>query len=194
MARTASCSAPPAHARAPAAPTRFAQRRLPLGCRCLAALERRTAKLDRAELAATFGLLPLGGGQRILTATELCGERVQVRVTLVQLRRAVAQHLLHRGAQLACPLLATLQVGDCRGELLGAQLELASALGDQLLDRGLGRRPGVRKERPQTMPDAVLGLAAARPVLPVPPRPGLALADSRIGVLRSVHVAIASGS
>ena len=102
----------------------------------------------------------------LLAAGQLGRELVQLRVPVVQLGRPVAEHLLDGDAKLARPLLTPLEIRDGRGELLGARLELAAALGDELLDRRLDRRARVREQVAQPVPDAVVGVAPAG--LPVP--------------------------
>ena len=162
------------------------QRRLALRHAGFTPLERRAAKLNCSELTAPLGQLALGRGQSVLTPGELDGKRVELSVPLVELRRSPSQQLLDRRPQFPRTLFAFLQVGDGCSELLGAQLELASAGRDQLLDRGFPRRSGVREERSQPVTDAVV-VAAPRPVLPLAVATRLLLAAHPVPIVVSVR-------
>ena len=144
------------------------QRLLAVGGGRLAPIDGCAQELDRTELAASLGELALRLLKALLAPGELGGERGQLGVAVVELGRAVPQHLLDGGAKTQRLLLAALEVGDRGVELLGAQLELAAALVDQLLD--LLRLVGGGEERLQPEAPPVVRLPARRPVLPVPIR------------------------
>ena len=101
----------------------------------------------------------------LVAGTQLDGQRRQLGVPLVELRGAVPQHLLDGTAQPPGLLLAPLEIGDRRLQLLGALLDLTAALDDERLDRLLV--VGGAEERLEPMPDPVVGGPPAGPVLPV---------------------------
>ena len=84
---------------------------------------------------------------------------------LVELGRAVPQHLLDGTAQPSGLLLPPLEIGDRGLQLLGALFDLAATLDDQGLDRLL--LVSGAEERFESISDPVVGSLPAGPVLPI---------------------------
>ena len=134
-------------------------------CLFLAPLYRGAAKLDGPELLPPQADLLFLPPQLLLACRELERERRQRSVPLVELRRAVTEHLLDGGPESCGQLLALLEVFDRQLQALGLLLDLATTVGDQRIDR-IGVI-GCGEQRLQPVPDAIVRRLAARPVLPL---------------------------
>ena len=144
------------------------QRRLPCARDLLAALDGGPAQLDGAELAAPIREGCLGGLGRPTALVELGGERVELRLTTVELGGVVAQQRVQLALELAqAPLPSVeLHVRPARRRVVG----LAAG----------GRRGRVgafrgREELAQSMPAGLIGGSPSRPLPPFPLRACLPL-------------------
>ena len=111
---------------------------------------------DDVALLRTHGLL---------ASSQLDRERGQLGLALVELGRAVAEHLLDRAAQSCGLLLAPLEALDRLPQPLGLLLELAAAVADHRVDRLLV--VGRREERPAAGAESPRPVASGRASAPI---------------------------
>ena len=138
--------------------------RLALGCRRLPPLDRGPAELDGSELLLAQRDVALLRAHGLLARPQLDRERGQLGLPLVELGRAVAEHLLDRAPEPCRLLLAPLEALDRLPQPLGLLLELAAAVADHRVDRGLV--VGRCEERLQPVPNPLVRWLPAGPVLP----------------------------
>jgi hypothetical protein len=131
----------------------------------LSPFHRGAPQLDGSKLLPADGNVSLQLADPLLARTEVEGEGGELGVPLVELGRAVTEHLLDGAAESAGLFLTALEILDRHLKSLGLLLELAAPLDDECLDRLLVL--GVGEERLQPVPDPVVRSLAARPVLPL---------------------------
>ena len=138
--------------------------RLALRRRLLAPLDRGAAELDGSELLLAERDVALLLAHGLVAGAKLDRERGQLGLPLVELGRAVAEHLLDRAPESCGLLLAPLEALDRLLQPLGLLLDLAAAVADQRVDRLLV--VGRREERLQPVANAFVRWLPAGPVLP----------------------------
>ena len=131
---------------------------------CLPPFDRGPAELDGSELLLAERGLALLRAHGLLAGPQLDRERGQLGLPLVELGRAVAEHLLDRAPESCRLLLAPLEALDRLPQPLGLLLELATAVADHRIDRLLVVGRG--EQRPQPVPDPLVRWLPAGPVLP----------------------------
>ena len=130
----------------------------------LTPLERGAAELDGSELLLAERNVAFLLAYGLLAGPELDRERGQLGLPLVELGRAVAEHLLDRAPEPGRLFLAALEALDRLLQPLCLLLELAATVADQRVDRLLV--VGRREQRPQPVANAVFRGLPAGPVLP----------------------------
>ena len=145
--------------------SRLLERRLTLGRGLLAPLDGGAPQLHGSQLLLANGEVLLELAHGLLARAQVRRQRGQLRVALVELGRAVPEHLLDRGPEPGGLLLAPLEPLDRGLQARRLLLDLAAALVDQRLDCLLV--VGRAEERLEPVADAVVRRPPAGPVLPL---------------------------